>query len=83
MIDEVTIVLSFYLNFSEFFGWASYILTKRDKFSFCICLQVVNAFGLPEFFNMVFPLLFDMSNVVTITKFAQAPSASDAAKTGC
>ncbi|XP_027329154.1 proteasome adapter and scaffold protein ECM29 [Abrus precatorius] len=41
--------------------------------------QVIKAFGNPEFFNMVFPLLFDLCNSEPI-KSGQAPLVSDAAE---
>ncbi|KAL2973237.1 hypothetical protein AAZX31_14G035700 [Glycine max] len=40
--------------------------------------QVIKALGNPEFFNMVFPLLFDLCNSEPL-KSGQAPLASDAA----
>ncbi|XP_030455687.1 uncharacterized protein LOC115676805 isoform X2 [Syzygium oleosum] len=42
--------------------------------------QVIKAFGNHEFFNMVFPLLFDMCSSATSDKPGQAPSANDSAK---
>lgn len=42
--------------------------------------QVIKAFGNHEFFNMVFPLLFDMCISATSDKSGQAPSANDSAK---
>ncbi|CAL5190433.1 unnamed protein product [Lathyrus oleraceus] len=51
--------------------------TKKEKkyreAAFTSLEQVIKAFGNPEFFNMVFPLLFDLCN-------SKSPSASDAAK---
>lgn len=43
--------------------------------------QVIKAFGNPEFLNMVFPLLFDLSNSEPV-KPAQTPLISDSAEAG-
>lgn len=48
---------------------------------FFLCIQVIKALGNPEFFNMVFPLLFDLCNSEPL-KSGQAPLASDAAGSG-
>ncbi|KAG2674643.1 hypothetical protein I3760_13G146600 [Carya illinoinensis] len=54
---------------------------KYREAAFSCLEQVIKAFSLPEFFNMVFPLLFDMSNLAVVRKAGQATLASDAAKT--
>ncbi|XP_062171204.1 uncharacterized protein LOC133876988 [Alnus glutinosa] len=54
---------------------------KYREAAFSCLEQVIKAFGLPEFFNMVFPLLFDMCNLASFNKSGQAPLASDTAKT--
>nr|XP_023924384.1 proteasome-associated protein ECM29 homolog [Quercus suber] len=54
---------------------------KYREAAFSCLEQVIKAFGLPEFFNLVFPLLFDMCNMAALNKSGQAPLASDAAKT--
>ncbi|XP_077218029.1 ARM repeat superfamily protein isoform X2 [Tasmannia lanceolata] len=47
------------------------------------CLQqVVIAFGCPEFFDMAFPLLFEVCNQHSFTKPGHVPLISDASKTG-
>nr|KYP73231.1 Proteasome-associated protein ECM29 isogeny [Cajanus cajan] len=43
--------------------------------------QVIKSLGNPEFFNMVFPLLFDLCNSEPL-KSGQAPLVSDAAESG-
>ncbi|KAM4096438.1 hypothetical protein ACJW30_08G104900 [Castanea mollissima] len=53
---------------------------KYREAAFSCLDQVIKAFGLPEFFNLVFPLLFDMCNLAALNKSGQAPLASDAAK---
>lgn len=45
---------------------------------FHVCFQVIKAFGNPEFFNMVFPLLFDLCNLEPL----KSPLVSDVAKAG-
>ncbi|KAL5101551.1 hypothetical protein RYX36_005878, partial [Vicia faba] len=54
--------------------------TKKEKkyreAAFTSLEQVIKAFGNPEFFNMVFPLLFDLCN----SQPQKSPSISDAAK---
>uniref|UniRef100_A0A7N2KMJ3 ARM repeat superfamily protein n=1 Tax=Quercus lobata TaxID=97700 RepID=A0A7N2KMJ3_QUELO len=52
---------------------------KYREAAFSCLEQVIKAFGLPEFFNLVFPLLFDMCNMAALNKSGQAPLASDAA----
>ncbi|KAK7276642.1 hypothetical protein RIF29_17785 [Crotalaria pallida] len=52
---------------------------KYREAAFSSLEQVIKAFGNPEFFNMVFPLLFELSNS-ELLKSAQAPLVSDAAK---
>ena len=72
-----------------FFGLPTYFNLRFNFFSLFFfffsllnLIQVIKAFGLPEFFNSVFPLLFDMCNFTTLSKPGQAPLATDAAKTG-
>lgn len=43
------------------------------------CFQVIKAFGSPQFFNMVFPLLF---KACKSADSGQAPLGGDATKTG-
>lgn len=50
---------------------------------FCLCYQVIIAFGNPEFFNAVFPMLYEMCNTASVKTNSQVQSASDAVKTGC
>lgn len=46
-------------------------------------MQVIKAFGDPEFFNTCFPQLLDMCNSAASGRAAQAPAqASDASKEG-
>lgn len=71
----------------ELIPFVTYNFNLRFDF-FCLffflyyLLQVIKSFGLPEFFNLVFPLLFDMCNLAALNKSGQVPLASDAAKTG-
>ncbi|KAK9274184.1 hypothetical protein L1049_018998 [Liquidambar formosana] len=53
---------------------------KYREAAFSCLEQVIKAFGNPDFFNMVFPLLFEMSNSTALVKSGQAPLASDAIK---
>lgn len=55
-------------------------LKKYREVAFSCLEEVVKAFGDPEFFNIVFPLLFDISNLATPIK--SGPSASDASVAG-
>lgn len=48
-----------------------------------ICYQVIIAFGDPEFFNTVFPMLHEMCNTASVRMSSQVQTASDAVKTGC
>ncbi|KAF7815581.1 proteasome-associated protein ECM29-like protein [Senna tora] len=52
---------------------------KYREAAFSSLEQVIKAFGNPEFFNMVFPLLFDLCNSESF-KSGQTPSISDAAE---
>lgn len=47
-----------------------------------IC-QVIIAFGDPEFFHAVFPMLYEMCNTASVKMSTQVQAASDAVKTGC
>ncbi|KAH9605191.1 hypothetical protein KSS87_006616, partial [Heliosperma pusillum] len=51
---------------------------KKDKkfqeAALCALEQVITAFGSPEFFNVVFPLLYEMFNPAAGTKTIQEPS---------
>ncbi|MED6172000.1 hypothetical protein PIB30_046082 [Stylosanthes scabra] len=53
---------------------------KYREAAFSALEQVIKAFGNPDFFNMVFPLLFDMTESEPV-KSGQQPSAGDTAKT--
>ncbi|XP_061372568.1 uncharacterized protein LOC133315038 [Gastrolobium bilobum] len=52
---------------------------KYREAAFSSLEQVIKAFGNPEFFNMVFPLLFDLCNSEPL-KSGQAPLVGDIAK---
>lgn len=58
-----------------------YFFIYRCLIFFHVCFQVIKAFGNPEFFNMVFPLLFELCNSEAL-KSGQAPLVNDAAKAG-
>ncbi|RYR45698.1 hypothetical protein Ahy_A07g031502 isoform B [Arachis hypogaea] len=53
---------------------------KYREAAFSALEQVIKAFGNPDFFNMVFPLLFDMTKSAP-AKSGQQPLAGDTAKT--
>ncbi|GLU18926.1 hypothetical protein SLE2022_352020 [Rubroshorea leprosula] len=53
---------------------------KFREASFSCLDQVIKAFGDPEFFNHVFPMLLDMCNSASVSKTGQAPLASDTTK---
>ncbi|GKU93498.1 hypothetical protein SLEP1_g7091 [Rubroshorea leprosula] len=53
---------------------------KFREASFSCLDQVIEAFGDPEFFNHVFPMLLDMCNSASVSKTGQAPLASDTTK---
>ncbi|XP_074321211.1 uncharacterized protein LOC141657772 [Silene latifolia] len=57
---------------------------KKDKkfqeAALCALEQVISAFGSPEFFNVVFPLLYEMFNPTAGTKTIQEPSGSGSLK---
>ena len=46
-------------------------------------LQVVKAFGNPEFFNLVFPLLFEMCNLAALHKSGKTNLGNDTTTSGC
>lgn len=55
---------------------------KKYREAALSCLeQIIKAFGNPEFFNSVFPILFEMCNSASLSQPRQAPLASHAAKT--
>lgn len=47
------------------------------------CFQVIKAFRDPKFFNIIFPLLFEMSGSTALNKSGHVPLPSDASKEGC
>ncbi|XP_058196346.1 uncharacterized protein LOC131312529 isoform X1 [Rhododendron vialii] len=53
---------------------------KYREAAFCCLEQVIKAFKNPDFFSVVFPLLFDMCNSTTLTKSGHVTLASDAGK---
>lgn len=53
---------------------------KYREAAFCCLEQVIKAFKNPDFFSMVFPLLFEMCNSTTLTKSGQVTLASDDGK---
>ncbi|TYI10267.1 hypothetical protein ES332_A09G131000v1 [Gossypium tomentosum] len=54
---------------------------KRYREAAFNCLeQVIKSFGNPEFFCLVFPMLFDMCNLTSPNKTGRAPLASDTTK---
>ncbi|KAF2582329.1 hypothetical protein F2Q68_00006897, partial [Brassica cretica] len=55
---------------------------KKYRESAFSCLEkVIIAFGNPEFFNAVFPMLYEMCNTASVKTNSQVQSASDAVKT--
>ncbi|XP_059624994.1 uncharacterized protein LOC132268214 [Cornus florida] len=58
--------------------------TKKVKIyreaALCCLEKVVKAFNNPDFFNMVFPLLFEMCNSTILITSTQGPLATDAVK---
>ncbi|CAH2033513.1 unnamed protein product [Thlaspi arvense] len=55
---------------------------KKYRESAFSCLEkVIIAFGDPEFFNTVFPMLYEMCNTASVKTSGQVQSASDAVKT--
>lgn len=63
-------------KFSHFSSIISHLVAL-----YFVCFQVIKALGNPEFFNMVFPLLFDLCNSEPL-KSGQAPMVSDPAESG-
>ncbi|PSR90112.1 Proteasome-associated protein [Actinidia chinensis var. chinensis] len=55
---------------------------KYREAAFCCLEQVIKAFKIPDFFNMVFPFLFETCNSNALILSAQVPMASDAIKAG-
>ncbi|KAE9462120.1 hypothetical protein C3L33_05968, partial [Rhododendron williamsianum] len=53
---------------------------KYREAAFCCLEQVIKAFKNPDFFSVVFPLLFDMCNSTTLSKSGHVTLASDAGK---
>ncbi|KAH7837827.1 hypothetical protein Vadar_018494 [Vaccinium darrowii] len=53
---------------------------KYREAAFCCLEQVIKAFKNPDFFSMVFPLLFEICNSTTLTKSGQVTLASDDGK---
>ncbi|CAL5425499.1 unnamed protein product [Camellia sinensis] len=53
---------------------------KYREAAFCCLEQIIKAFKNPDFFGMVFPLLFEMCNSTTIIKSGQVPLTNDAVK---
>lgn len=51
---------------------------KYCEAAFSCLEQVINAFGNPEFFNILFPLLLEMCNTATPTKSGKSPLGTDA-----
>ncbi|CAA7019605.1 unnamed protein product [Microthlaspi erraticum] len=58
-------------------------LKKYRESAFSCLDKVIIAFGDPEFFNTVFPMLYEMCKTASVRTSSQALSASDAVKTGC
>ncbi|CAN8246973.1 unnamed protein product, partial [Cochlearia groenlandica] len=56
-------------------------LKKYRESAFSCLEKVIIAFGNPEFFNTVFPMLYEMCNTASVKMSSQAPLASDAVKT--
>ena len=56
------------------------MLFRSTDFSLFV-FQVIKAFGNSEFFNMVFPLLFDLYNP-DLSKSVTTPVSSDSAEAG-
>ncbi|MFQ6631673.1 hypothetical protein Gotur_008433 [Gossypium turneri] len=55
---------------------------KYREAAFSCLEQVIKSFGNPEFFCLVFPMLFDMCNLTSPNKTGRAPLASDTTKAG-
>lgn len=53
---------------------------KYREAAFSCLEQVIKSFGNPEFFCLVFPMLFDMCNLTSPNKTGRAPLASDTTK---
>ncbi|XVF04907.1 hypothetical protein REPUB_Repub05bG0125300 [Reevesia pubescens] len=54
---------------------------KKYREAAFVCLeQVIKAFGNPEFFHLVFPMLFDMCNSASLHKTGRGPLANDTSK---
>ncbi|KAH1090696.1 hypothetical protein J1N35_017953 [Gossypium stocksii] len=53
---------------------------KYREAAFSCLEQVIKSFGNPEFFCLVFPMLFDMCNLTSTNKTGRAPLASDTTK---
>ncbi|KAK6235429.1 hypothetical protein SCA6_010766 [Theobroma cacao] len=50
---------------------------KYCEAAFSCLEQVIKSFGNPEFFNLVFPMLFEMCNSASLNKTGRAPLGSD------
>nr|KJB35643.1 hypothetical protein B456_006G122400 [Gossypium raimondii] len=55
---------------------------KYREAAFSCLEQVIKSFGNPEFFCLVFPMLFDMCNLTSPNTTGRAPLASDTTKAG-
>ncbi|XP_010521564.1 PREDICTED: proteasome-associated protein ECM29 homolog isoform X1 [Tarenaya hassleriana] len=54
---------------------------KYRESAFCCLEKVIKAFRNPEFFDAVFPLLYEMCNTASVNIIGRASSTSDAVKT--